>query len=256
MQRATPALVKSSAPKPSLKPLVHTGSVPHAIARKSVPAEWAWSEAPATAPATSDTAIFTPMAYESGYRYPLLVWLHGDATDQQCLPMVMRHISTRNFVALAPRGIDTCGHGLGWDPSSASVDTAEDLIFDAVDSASQRFSLNHNRIFLAGSGSGGTMALRIALRYPDRFAGVATLDGPMPTGDQPLGRVNDSRDLPIMLAASKQSAAYTEPNVCSDLSLLHTAGCRVHVRQYPGDDDLTTAMLADLNRWAMKIVCG
>jgi hypothetical protein len=44
--------------------------------------------------------------------------------------------------------------------------------------------------------------------------------------------------------------------MCRDLALLHSAGCRVAIRQYPGNDDLTTAMLADVNRWAMDIICG
>ncbi len=256
MQRVTPVLVKSSVPQLSPKPLVPTSTVPHSIARKRVPNEWTWSEVTATPEATPDVASFTPMAYESGYQYPLLVWLHGDDTNEQSLPAVMRHISTRNYVAVAPRGVDSCGHGLGWDPSADSIDKAEDLIFDAIEAAAERFNIHPGRVLLAGSGSGGTMAMRIALRYPDRFAGVATLDGSVPTGNQPLGRVNDSRELPIMLASSKGSSAYPEAQVCRDLSLLHSAGCCVNIRQYPGDDSLTTAMLADLNRWAMGIVCG
>ena len=33
------------------------------------------------------------------------------------------------------------------------------------------------------------------------------------------------------------------------------AGCTVALRQYPCGDDLTTTMLADLNRWIMEVVC-
>lgn len=256
MQRVTPALISSSTTKSPFQPLIPISTVPHAVARTDVPAEWSWNEVPVAPDTTTDVATFTPMAYESGYKYPLLVWLHGDETDERTLPDVMRHVSTRNFVAVAPRGVDCCGEGLGWDASPNSIDTAEDIVFDAIETSRARFSLHPNRVILAGSGSGGTMAMRIALRYPDRFAGVATLDGPLPTGHRPLGRVNDSRCMPLLLSACRDSTAYSEAQVCRDLALLHAAGCHVAIRQYPGDDDLTTDMLADLNRWAMKIVCG
>jgi phospholipase/carboxylesterase len=94
------------------------------------------------------------------------------------------------------------------------------------------------------------------LTHPDRFAGVATLDGALPNSPRLLSCINRVRRLPLMLASSRYSAAYPEARVCRDLTLLHSAGCRVAVRQYPGDDDLTTEMLADVNRWAMEILCG
>jgi phospholipase/carboxylesterase len=38
----------------------------------------------------------------------------------------------------------------------------------------------------------------------------------------------------------------------SDLRLLHSAGFSLALRQYPGDDELTTAMLSDMDRWMME----
>jgi hypothetical protein len=40
------------------------------------------------------------------------------------------------------------------------------------------------------------------------------------------------------------------------LRLLHSAGCTVALRQYPGCDEVTTDMLADMDRWLMDLVCG
>jgi len=257
MQRVPSALAVPST-KAVLDPLVPNHTVPHAESRHALPAEWAWTEPAAPEAPTAPMATFTPTAYEAGYQYPLLVWLHADACDECSLHEVMRHVSLRNFVGVAPRGVEACDEaGYGWRQSADAIDAAEDAVFDAVEAARSRFSLHPQRVFLAGSGAGGTMAMRVALRHPDRFAGVATIDGPLPTGDRPLmARLNDLRRLPLMLAASRDSFAYGEASVCRDLSLLHSAGCRVAVRQYPGDDDLTTAMLADVNRWAMEIVCG
>jgi phospholipase/carboxylesterase len=58
------------------------------------------------------------------------------------------------------------------------------------------------------------------------------------------------------LAASRGNRAYPDKQMCSDLRLLHAAGCTVALRQYPGAEDLTSNMLADMNRWLMEIVCG
>jgi phospholipase/carboxylesterase len=238
MQRVPSVLVKPSFKAPTHHSpvqnwLIPTSTVPYSESRRDVPVEWTWSEA-APAPATAPTtATFAPLAYESGYKYPLIVWLHGDGACENSLPQVMKHVSLRNF-----------------------VDAAEDAVFDAIDSTRERFSLHPNRVFLVGSGSGGAMAMRVALRHPNKFAGVATLDGALPTGDALLCRVNDARKLPLLLSASKQSIDYPESRMCRDLALLHSAGCRVAIRQYPGNDDLTTAMLADVNRWAMDIICG
>lgn len=254
MQRVPSALAKPVL-KQSLQALIPNNPVPHADSLGVASPEWAWGDA-LTSTSNPTTAAFAPVAYEAGYDYPLLIWLHGDDADERCLPAVMRHVSVRNFVAVAPRGTACSDTETAWDQSPESLDAAEDAVFEAIELARHRFSVHPRRVFLAGSGVGGTMAMRIGLGQPDRFAGVATLDGPLPTGRSPLGRVNDLRELPMLLSAGKQSEAYPEPRVCRDLALLHSAGCRVAIRQYPGSDDLTDTMLADLNRWAMKIVCG
>jgi hypothetical protein len=59
-----------------------------------------------------------------------------------------------------------------------------------------------------------------------------------------------------MVAMARSSPHYPEAHVCRDLKLMHAAGCTVALRQYPGSDELTTAMLSDLNSWAMELVCG
>ena len=54
-------------------------------------------------------ASFAPQHYESGYSYPLLVWLHGPGCDERQLLRIMPQISMRNYVAIAPRGLLVSG---------------------------------------------------------------------------------------------------------------------------------------------------
>jgi len=210
-----------------------------------------------TTPVGPPCSTFAPLHYEAGYAYPLVVWLHGRAANEHQLRRVMPHVSMRNFVAVAPRGTaERRRGGFRWRQDAESIEEAESRIFQSIASAQERFNIHNRRVFLIGSGCGGTMAMRVAWNYPDRFAGVATIGGPLPTEHCPLHRVNEMRQMPCMIAMSRLSPSYPESQVCRDLRLMHSAGCTVALRQYPGADDLTSGMLSDLNCWLMELVCA
>jgi phospholipase/carboxylesterase len=199
------------------------------------------------------------MHYEHGYAYPLLVWLHSNAGTERELRRVMPLISMRNYVGVAPRGsvVDgRCCNVYGWRQTGEDIELAESGVTHCIASAQRCFNIHAERIFLAGCGAGGTMALRIAWNNPGRFAGVVAINGPLPTQLRPLWRVNELRHLPCLLATSRDSVTYPAASVCRELRLLHSAGCTVALRQYPGADQLTSKMLADMDRWLMEQVCG
>ncbi|TWT43172.1 alpha/beta hydrolase [Botrimarina hoheduenensis] len=214
-------------------------------------APW-YVDAPADTRTARRHATFAPAGYEPGYRYPLVVWLHSQDSTEAELPQVMPHISLQNFVAVAPRGTArSTAEGYRWSQSLDGIAAAEDAVFASIAKAEQHFAFHNERVFLAGVGAGGAMALRIALRQPEWFAGAASLGGPLPRGRQPLGRLNAARQMPLLLSAARGSQEYPEPRICRDLSLLHSAGFSVDLRQYPAGDEVTTGMLEDLNRWIM-----
>ena len=205
--------------------------------------------------------LFAPLHYEPGYAYPLIVWLHGPGDDEQQLKRVMPLVSMRNYVSIAPRGTQAClvdrqPMGFTWRQNSSGIAEAEQRIMEAIDIANEHYHIAASKIFLAGFQSGGTMAFRIALNNPEKFAGALNLGGPFPQGYQPLRRLNDLRRLPLLIAKGSESELYPEESLCQDLKLFHSAGMSVSVRQYPCADELTTVMLADMNRWAMEHVCG
>ena len=205
------------------------------------------------------SATFAPIHYEAGYAYPLVVWLHSTAGNEQELPQLMPLVSMRNYVAVAPRGSSAHprhANRYGWLQTQDSIEKAESRLADCVASAERRFNIHPDRIFLVGCGSGGTMALRIAWNDPGRFAGVVSINGALPKRWRPLHRVNELRRVPCLLVTSRDSHTYSPSQVCSDLRLLHAAGCTVSLRQYPGCDELTDNMLSDLDRWLMQLVCG
>jgi phospholipase/carboxylesterase len=204
--------------------------------------------------------LFSPLHYEKNYGYPLVVWLHGAGGDERQLKRIMPHVSMRNYVAVSPRGttpIETQSgrEAFTWRQSASAIAQAEDRVMECIELAQQRFNIHPGRIFIAGMAEGGTMAIRLGLNYPELFAGVLSLVGAFPHNDRPLRNLNQVRRMPMMLAVGNESEAYPEDRVCQDLRLFHSAGLQISIRQYPVGDELTTLMLADMDRWIMEQFC-
>ena len=204
-------------------------------------------------------SLFAPLHYERNYAYPLIVWLHGSGDDERQLQRVMPLVSMRNYVSISPRGprpADGNGRGYQWTESDADVSAAEQSIFECLELAGKRFHVAGHRIFLVGLEGGGTMAFRLGLKSPHRFAGIASLGGPFPTGKTPLAFLDQARRLPLFIAQGRYSTVYPVETTCQELRLFHAAGMHVTLRQYPCGDELNMQMLHDLNVWIMEQVTG
>jgi phospholipase/carboxylesterase len=199
-----------------------------------------------------------PLHYEPNYSYPLVVWLHGPHSNENQLKQIMPLVSLRNYVGAAPRATALSEQDDGerirfcWHADDAHVRLAEERLWECVEGAKRRFNLSPDRLFLAGLEEGGTMALRLALRNPDQFAGVLSFGGAFPTDRTPLARLHAVRRLPLFFATTWESTRYPESQLCEDLRLFHSAGLSVTIRHYRGDDGLTTLMLSDMDRWIME----
>ncbi|MBR4834460.1 MAG: hypothetical protein IKU86_09060 [Thermoguttaceae bacterium] len=220
-----------------------------------------------------------PMHYEPKYAYPLIVWLHDAGSSETEIFDVAPQISQRNYVAIAPRGLAcprvqvACRRSsdgrlivenrreeirCDWPETEQGVYEAENLVLYSIDQALAKANVNRRRVFLAGRGSGGTMALRVALRNPREFAGVVSIDGAFPTLERrPLRDWRDARDLPILMTTGSGSA--TPRLTPKQLRLFHTAGLTVVVRQYNERSNEPNAaetrmkkILLDVDRWAMN----
>ena len=207
---------------------------------------------------SSPISLLAPQHYEPGYAYPLVVWLHGPGGNEREVQKVMPLISSRNHVGVAPRGTDeelTSG-GYCWDQNERSIDRCENSVLDSIQVATERYNIRTDRIFLAGYDCGGTMALRIGLRNPMRFAGVISLGGPFPVGMNPLTNIDSIRHLPLLIGLGREAEKYTADRLCQELRLFHIAALKVDLRLYPAGDELTTKMLSDADEWIMRQVAG
>ena len=165
------------------------------------------------------------------------------------------HISLRNYIGVGirgPRAADSIGHRFDWHQSPAAIAAAHEAVIHAVDEANGRFSVHQRRIILAGYRSGGTMALRIAMRDPDRFAGAISLGGRMPQGAIRNFHQLRRRRMPMLWQWGSGNTDYTEETLKSDCRSSMAMGGQVEVRQYPGDDEMDTVALRDVDEWIMR----
>ena len=201
--------------------------------------------------------FFYPLNYVAGYEYPLIIWLPSDGFNEDQIDHVMPHISVRNFVGAGvcgSRAIDHRGDRFEWSTSDAGIGQAHEAVMSAIDEAEKRFSLHPQRIVLAGYGSGVTMAIRIAMRDPRCFAGVASLGGRMPKHSLKQLEVLRNRRLPMLWQWAKGNVDYTQEQLSQDCQMAMSIGSQVEIRQYPGDDEMDTVVLSDLNDWVMRTV--
>ena len=197
--------------------------------------------------------IVTPLHYERNYAYPLIVWLHGPGDDERQVTRVMPHVSTRNYAAVGPRGTVAMedSPGYRWSQSPSDIARAEHRVLSSISAARNWLNIAASRVYLAGFGCGGTMALRIALAQPRLFAGVLSLGGSLPRTLRPLSEIESARDLKIFVANGMESTQYPEGEMCRNLRLFHAAGLSLCLRLYPCADELLTNMLSDMDRWIM-----
>lgn len=204
-----------------------------------------------------ETCLFGPLQYEKNYAYPLIVWLHSDSQKATQLQSILPEISMQNYVGVAPQapvGNFQCGYH--WDQDFDSIQTAQESVFDAIDVACKRFNIAKKRIFLAGLGGGATMALRIAMKQPEQFAGVIALNGPMPEGHSVLSRWKEARQLPVFWAHHKSSQGKTSAAaMCQNFQELFTYGfLNLVAREYPTLKNLENLAPREINKWIMEQV--
>jgi len=211
--------------------------------------------------------LFVPENYEPGYAYPLVVWLHSDASSEMELDNVMPALSLRNYVGIALRGnVKSRGsqRRYRWGTSLTDCAVAEDLVWDSVQAAIDALSIHPDRIFLAGFGGGGTMAQWIGLKYASQVAGVVSLTGSFPKTSRVLSNWKVARHLKVLFAQRQGSTICSEEDMMRAVKVAHQSGLDYRFMQAQSEDDtddtqgneLDAGMLQAANRFMMGIVTG
>lgn len=128
-------------------------------------------------PVVKYTALLPP-EYSPHRAYPVIIALRPAETDRAGIVQwwggnaekpgqAQRH----GYIVIAP-DYSSLKSGL-YDYSAAAHDAVESALRDAR----KRFSIDSDRVFLAGHGAGGDAAYDIGMSHPDLFAGVIAVNG-------------------------------------------------------------------------------
>jgi phospholipase/carboxylesterase len=226
---------------------------------------------------------FIPRQYEPNYAYPLLVLLHGRGADEEQLVRAMPALSWRNYVGLGLRGPELVVKGdrlagFGWGaefehperrrartksalseaeivrrvlsaPEPEGFDFLEEAVFTSILQTRRLLHVHSERIFLVGSGEGAAVAYWLALTFPERFAGVVAINGWLPVGLRPLGRVKACRDMPVLVVHGAWNTRVPLHDARQTVATLRAGGLRVAFQSYPSSHRLTNPMLSDVDTW-------
>ncbi|HEV3263810.1 MAG TPA: hypothetical protein VG013_43645 [Gemmataceae bacterium] len=222
------------------------------------PAEGFYTSEVEAPPRRLPLRTFLPTGYEPNYAYPLLVFFHGHGGSEEQILRLAPRLSRRNYICIGLRGPEPVKARRDgrprytWGPDAACDAQVEDYVLQAVEQTRRHYHVHSERIYLAGVREGATVAYRLGLFFPERFAGVISLNGAMPRRTGPLLRLPEVRQLRVFIGHGTDNAVTPLAAARQDWRLLYTAGLSVRLHAYSTTHRLHPDMLGDLNRWVVQ----
>ena len=137
----------------------------------------------------------------------------------------------------------------------AGIKASAEAIGDLIRAENKR-GIATERIAIAGFSQGGAMALHIATRYPEKFAGVIALSCYLPLARElATARNPANQSTPIFMAHGIQDPVVPYPLGEDSRHVLEAAGYPVEWHSYPMPHALCEPEVADLRAWLQR-VCG
>lgn len=113
------------------------------------------------------------------------------------------------------------------------------------------------RLVLAGFSQGGAMALHVALRYPERLAGVLALSCYLPLASTLATEASPAnRDVPIFWAHGVHDPMLPLAMAEQGREQVGSLGYRIEWHQYPIPHSVSAEEIADVARWLGRVLAS
>jgi predicted peptidase len=198
--------------------------------------------------------VYVPVDYSPAQSWPIIVYLHGASLAgndgvRQTFDMMGDAIRRNRNLFPAIVVFPQAQSNTRWEMPSE-----ENLVVATIDATLREFHGDENRVSLAGGSMGGRGVMRIASRWPTRFAALLDASGPL---TQPVGtpesieldrrshqflRAEDPfrelakivRQIPILITHSDADEVGSVVQARQLVAALKAAGADVHYTEYSG----------------------
>ncbi len=116
--------------------------------------------------------------------HPAILAMHGWGSNALDLLGLAPYVARGRCLMLAPQGPVEIGavSGYGWyqlrpgaPPDLDAMGEAAERLMKLMDAALERYPIDQRKLVAMGFSQGGVMAYNLAMRYPDRFAGLVAI---------------------------------------------------------------------------------
>lgn len=155
--------------------------------------------------------VYEPSTYRRGQNAPLIVALHGRFSSPQAfhaMTGLAAVAEARGAIVIYPESLNGFwndgGHALLNRPGQPADDMG--FIAAAIDAALVDYSVDRNRIYLAGYDAGAAMAYALACQSPAQFAGVVAVSALM--WDYARDQCANARPAPMLIVHGRRDEQY------------------------------------------------
>ena len=195
---------------------------------------------------------------------PTVVAIHGHGAHGQDLLGLAPHLADGQVLVLCPQAeypLQPGAPSYTWFRRDADgqrpIEEFERVATDLrsfIEETVPRLGGDPQRTVLLGFSQGGTLAYRLGLAEPRRFAGIAALSTYFP--DDIAGTVDRAAvaEIPLLIQHGTNDQMITADRAQTSRDLLQSIGAQPDYREYPMQHEIGRQSLDDLNAWLTRVL--
>jgi phospholipase/carboxylesterase len=196
--------------------------------------------------------------------WPTLFAIHGHGAHGQDLLGLAPYLAGGRLQVICPEAEFVLQPGMlsytwfnrgpGGERSAEEFERVTELVSDFIDEATERYHVDPERRAILGFSQGGSLAYRLGLGDPSRFAGLAALSTWLP--DEAAEHADTVRlgDLPVLVQHGSEDPLVQVARGQASRDRLIAMGVTPEYHEYPMQHAIGPESLRDLSAWLERVL--